>query len=104
MSSSFSTLRQQIPPDCRHRAVSVSVCILPLASLFLWLFQPRNTGQQYENISLAVESKWTHPLAAALLSSPGSPGPPSIAIKAQPTEHRPCVPAVSSLGACLTPA
>ena len=105
MTCSFiTTLRQQISRDCRYRAVSVPVCNLPLHRCSLWPFGPHNTGQQYEKITLAVESKWTHRLATVALSSSGSPGLPTIAITAQLIAYRYLVPAVSSLGACLTPA
>jgi len=102
--SFITALRQKISPEGRYRAVSVPVCIRPLPSLLPWRFGPQSTGQQDEKISTAVESYWTHPLAGVFLLSTGSPWLPTIAIAARPTAHRSRVPAVSSLGAYLTPA
>jgi len=103
-SSSCIALQQKTAPDCQYRAVNGHVCTVLLQCRHLRLFGRKPACQQYEKNGRVVVLKWTHPVVRELVLSVRPPRQLTIAIAAQPIAHRSCVPAVSSLGACLTPA
>ena len=102
--SSFIALRQKTAPDCQYHAVSGHLCTVRLQCHTLWLLGLQSACQQYEKTRLVAVLKWTHPVVSEIVLSARTFRLLTIAIAAQPIVHRSYVPAVSSLGACLTPA
>jgi hypothetical protein len=102
--SSFIALRQKTAPDCRYRAVSGHVCTVLLQGHPLWSLGRRFACQHYEKNRRVAALKWTQPVVRQVVRSARTSGQLTIAIAAQPIAHRSYIPAVSSLGACLTPA
>ena len=102
--SSITALRQGILPDCRRRSVTDLLCLLRLEYYRLLQFEIRKTRQwHWRKEFMSIPRKDMTPSAAVLPSY--SPPPQSrIPIASQYTEHQITTPAVSSLGACPTPA
>jgi hypothetical protein len=105
MTSSFITaLRQQAAPDCRYRSVKVPVCILRLRHRNFEPFGPHTAWQWHQHNTVVRVSKGIHKPVTAVLPSSSPVGLTTIPIVSQDFKHREQLPAVSSLGACLTPA
>jgi hypothetical protein len=105
MTSSFITaLRQQAAPDCRYRSVRVPVCTLLLRHRTFKPFGAHTARKWLQHITLVRLSKGVHRQVAAVLPSSSPVGLTSIPITSRYIRHREQLPAVSSLGACLTPA
>ena len=96
--------RQKTAPDCQYRAVSGGVCTVLLQCHSMWLLRPQAACKSCgENRWVAV-LKWTHSMVTELVLPARASRQRTIAIVASANAHRSWGPAVSSLGACLTPA
>ena len=103
-SSSIAALRQQAAPDCRCRSARVPVCTLLLRYRTFEPFGAQAAWQWHQHNTLGRVSKGISRPVWAVLPSSSPAGLTSIPIASQDTKHRVQLPAVSSLGACLTPA
>ena len=96
----ISPLRQRMIDDMMLR----KVCTVLLQCHSMWLLRPQAACKSCgENRWVAV-LKWTHSMVTELVLPARASRQRTIAIVASANAHRSWGPAVSSLGACLTPA
>ena len=101
--SSFIAQRQKTALDCQYRAVSGHVCTVLLQCRPRWLLGLQSACQQYKKTpggSIGMDSpsgKANSPVRQNIQAAYNRHS-------TQPIAHRSYIPAVSSLGACLTPA